>query len=445
MAQRKPAIRVIDGLLFERRLPSEKDRESPSWKALVEGGYFTESESESESEIDFGPRCGAALGISVERQSVSWALVTDPTGRRIASDKAPVPVAPIGDKDGPEPERLRPEEFKRRLAAVLATAREQAPTTSLAGVGVAWPSAITLAGEPGFDSHHRDFAGRDLRADIRSAVEQAGFSCAPDASASLPVQFINDADADLLFEARWGCAVGVRNLLGVKLCGGIGGAVLHEGHLMRGAHGRAGEVNHTPVPVDWKRSGLDGDYDNVLPLEDLRPCDCRNASCIRRFASGLAIIDTLTTYDDPDYNVRGAEIENAVRGPDAQRIAAVFARAGELLGQALIGAVRLLDPERVVISAFPRHDNLSTTVGSALTRSDKVGIKAQDVLLATPGSHVTPAGAARVVIEEQIIPMLEQAEGVCATKSVVPTHALPSALRLYIQPHDEVSTYVRRY
>jgi predicted NBD/HSP70 family sugar kinase len=443
---RRPAINAIQALLFERRMPDEDVLANPSWRNLVDQGYFTTA-----SEIRFGRRCGAALGISIERESVSWALVTNPTkptGRGSLSGQVTMPVAPIGEEGKPLPPRLPPEELKQRLAEALATVCAEAPATALAGVGVAWPCVITERGEAAFEDHHPDFAHRDVHADIRQAVEEAGFHTAEGTTKPLPVHFINDADADLLHEARWGRAVGYRNVLGVKVCGQIGGAVLHDGQLMCGANGRAGEINHTRVTwLPWDVLG--GGYTDVPLLRRLRRCECEREDCVVRFASGRAIVDTLDDYTGNDYNARGALIhEHASGGHAAARIAAVFLRAGELLGQALESPARLLDPELIVISAFPRHENLAKGIAHTLTPTYKLELRADNIVMATPGPFVTPAGAARLVVEEEIIPLLESASGVRATSKIVRSYDLPSSLRLYIQPRDDdanVATYVHRY
>lgn len=441
---RKAAIRAIDRLLFEGRQPDRGERDSVGWRHLVTEGLLTTA-----SDVRFGPRCGAALGISVERQSVCWALVNDPTGSDILSDKEPMPIAPIGRHGLPEPPRLPPEEFVRLLGEALAQARERAATSALAGVGVAWPSAITQDGQPTYESHHPDFVGRDIHADIRRAVAAAGFHAIEGEQAPLPILFINDADADLLFESRWGVARGKRDVLGVKLCGGVGGAVLCDGQLMRGAHGCAGEIKHTPVRWD-NALRLEDDYAGLEALEDLRPCECGGKACVGRFASGRAIIDTLIEYQGPDYNVSGTLIEErSTDHSDAARITAVFTRAGKLLGEALIGPVRLLDPQLVVVNAFPHHESLTRSVVDGLTETGKVRIEEKDVRCATPGSHVTAAGAARLVVEERIVPLLEGADGF---DSPVRPYALSSSLRLHIRPPqrgvkplDDAARFVWRY
>ncbi|MFO1451858.1 MAG: ROK family protein [Opitutaceae bacterium] len=62
-----------------------------------------------------------------------------------------------------------------------------------------------------------------------------------------PVPVLNDAQAALLGEVWCGAAVGRRNVLLVTLGTGVGGAVMCDGHLLRGHLGRAGHVGHITV------------------------------------------------------------------------------------------------------------------------------------------------------------------------------------------------------
>ena len=55
---------------------------------------------------------------------------------------------------------------------------------------------------------------------------------------------INDAQAALLGEVRQGTARGVRNAAMLTLGTGVGGAAMVDGHLLRGAVGRAGHLGH---------------------------------------------------------------------------------------------------------------------------------------------------------------------------------------------------------
>ena len=72
-------------------------------------------------------------------------------------------------------------------------------------------------------------------------------------------------------EMRWGAAQGLRNALLLTLGSGVGGAVLAEGQLLRGAGGVAGHVGHLTIEPDGAA------------------CICGNHGCLETVFSALAI------------------------------------------------------------------------------------------------------------------------------------------------------------
>ena len=65
-----------------------------------------------------------------------------------------------------------------------------------------------------------------------------------------PVGVLNDAHAALLGEVWQGAAKGYRNVILLTLGTGVGGAVLIDGHLIKGQIGRAGHLGHTSINSD---------------------------------------------------------------------------------------------------------------------------------------------------------------------------------------------------
>ena len=64
------------------------------------------------------------------------------------------------------------------------------------------------------------------------------------------VVVLNDAHAALLGEVWQGAAKGYRNVILLTLGTGVGGAVLIDGHLIKGQIGRAGHLGHTSINSD---------------------------------------------------------------------------------------------------------------------------------------------------------------------------------------------------
>ncbi len=141
-----------------------------------------------------------------------------------------------------------------------------------------------------------------------------------------PVTLSNDAQLALLGEAREGAASGCRSALLVSVGTGVGGALLVDGRVMRGAHGSAGAMG-------W------------LVLDPSDAGDPNRGALERRLAG-------------PAWNRAGAELTPArdsygliasARNGDRDA-ATVVARMGRDLGAAIAGAGSLVDPEVVVVA-----------------------------------------------------------------------------------------------
>lgn len=86
-----------------------------------------------------------------------------------------------------------------------------------------------------------------------------------------PVHFENDAVAATYGEWRAGCAQGRRNVVGLTLGTGLGGGLILNGSIFRGAVGHAGHIGHMIVHPQG------------------RLCGCGNRGCLEAQASGTAI------------------------------------------------------------------------------------------------------------------------------------------------------------
>lgn len=68
------------------------------------------------------------------------------------------------------------------------------------------------------------------------------------------VPVLNDAHAALLGEVWQGAATGCQNAVLITLGTGVGGAILCDGRLLKGAIGRAGHLGHISISDDGERS-----------------------------------------------------------------------------------------------------------------------------------------------------------------------------------------------
>jgi glucokinase len=160
----------------------------------------------------------------------------------------------------------------------------------------------------------------------------------------LPVHVDNDANLAALAEQRAGAARGARHAVLLTLGTGIGGGLILDGQLYRGAHGGAGELGHVVVDIDGP------------------PCQggCPNRGCLEVMASGTAIgrEGAAAAAREPESALagelrEGREITGALvtelahDGDAAAR--GVLELVGERLGAGIAGIVNAFNPEVVVI------------------------------------------------------------------------------------------------
>jgi glucokinase len=154
-----------------------------------------------------------------------------------------------------------------------------------------------------------------------------------------PVLLENDANAAAVGEMWLGAARGCRDVVSVTLGTGVGGGVILDGELWRGAHGSAGEIGHTTVD----------------PFSELH-CKCGNIGCLELFASATAIVrmarEDLSRFPQSMLNREDLTAERVYdAGREGDELAlSVFKRFGTYLGVGLANLINIIDPEIIVIA-----------------------------------------------------------------------------------------------
>jgi glucokinase len=201
----------------------------------------------------------------------------------------------------------------------------------------------------------------------------------------LPTFVENDANAAAYGEYRAGAARGYRHVVCLTLGTGIGGGVIADGQLLRGATGGAAELGHVAVE-------LDGD-----------PCPCGHRGCLEAYSSGSALLryaknrleslpagaaSVLASHP----SLTGPIIFNAaVHGGDrlAQDIVERFCR---YLANGLVSFQFAFDPECIVLGGGV------SSVGELLLHGIRRALPEQDrhirLLLASLGNDAGLIGAA---------------------------------------------------
>lgn len=161
----------------------------------------------------------------------------------------------------------------------------------------------------------------------------------------LPVALEHDANAAALAEYAYGAARGAHVAVLIAIGTGIGGGLLIDGELFRGAYGVGPELGH------------------LVLVPRGRPCPCGKQGCWERYCSGTALVTTavesLTRYPGRS-GILAREVASDPGALTGRRVAAA-AREGDVvakeamadlarwLGEGLALVADVYDPDVVVI------------------------------------------------------------------------------------------------
>jgi glucokinase len=200
----------------------------------------------------------------------------------------------------------------------------------LAGIGVGCPGNIDL--DDGVILDSANLSWRNVR--IKDILEKE-FGC--------PVVILNDVDAGVYGEYRFGAGKNARCLVGVFPGTGIGGGCVLEGQVVRGKTISCFEIGHFQVNA----AGL--------------PCGCGRYGCLETEASRLAIsaqaamaayrgeAPHLLAQAGTDLaEIRSGMLAEAIKSGDTI-IERIVERAAAMIGRAVGDVVNLLAPDVVVL------------------------------------------------------------------------------------------------
>ncbi|WP_018501952.1 ROK family glucokinase [Parafrankia discariae] len=303
-----------------------------------------------------------AIGVDVGGTKVA-AGVVDAQGRMLASARRPTPSH-------------APAEVADAIAELVAGLRQEYDVRAV-GIGAAgWidRDRSTVLFAP-------NLAWRDepLREDVAQRV-------------GLPVVVENDANAMAWAEYRFGAGRGQTDLVCVTVGTGIGGGIVLDGRLHRGAFGIGAEMGHM----------------QLVPGGHL--CGCGNRGCWEQYASGRALVrvaqEMATASPEAARQMLDGRTVEELSGPDVTAAAQdgdpaavkCFEEIGHWLGQGLASLTAILDPGRFVIGGGV-SDAGELLVGPARAQY-RAGLSGRghrpeaDVVVATLGSSAGIVGAA---------------------------------------------------
>jgi glucokinase len=264
---------------------------------------------------------GVILAVDVGGTGLAGGLV-DPTGAILSSHTVATE------------RRGRGEGLLKNLLEFVACLADEARTSRLPvrGLGVGVPGAVEEhTGRIGPDIQNiPEFANVPLRSVLQECT-------------GLRVMVDNDVNALCLAEWTFGQAKGLRHVAMIAVGTGVGGGLILNGSLVRGASGYAGEIGHITVEMDG------------------RPCFCGSRGCVKAYASGPDIVAQVRELLEEGPSSVWAELTTGdldrISPPLVFRAAdrgdpvaeAVVAKAAQALGAGVAALVNLCNPEMIIL------------------------------------------------------------------------------------------------
>ena len=214
-------------------------------------------------------------------------------------------------------ERPTPTGSEEELLAALVDAVEEQLDDDIAAIGFGIPSTIDQRSGKAVSSVNIPLADLDLRTWMRERFE-------------LPVGLDNDANAATLAEWSIGAGRGTQHMVMLTLGTGVGGGLILDGRLYRGAVGAAGELGHMVVDLDGP------------------PCQgsCTGRGHLESLASGHAATLAAQALFGPAVDAH--RLVRLAQEGDASAIE-LLATFGHRLGAGIGSLVNIFNPEVVVI------------------------------------------------------------------------------------------------
>ncbi|MCE5191132.1 MAG: ROK family protein [Actinomycetia bacterium] len=266
---------------------------------------------------------------------------------------------------------------------LIAEATSGTDPSRIAGVGIGLPALIDFRNQSIEFCANLPLAAIDVRSVVASRVH-------------LDVTLDNDSNCAAIGESRYGAATGVRDFVMITLGTGVGGALLLNGALYRGSRGFAGEIGHMVVRLGGPQCSCGG----LGHLESYlgRPAIAARGRDAARISRGGAL--RTRAGGDPDAVTAEHVVQAALAGDSVA--CGILLEAGEILGEALVGIVNLLNPRLVVIGGgiAGSADMLVARAADVVGAKALAGRRDVTVVQALLGNDAGVLGAAALALDE---------------------------------------------
>ncbi len=249
------------------------------------------------------PEGGYALGIEVRPDAVFAALL-DMQGKAVSTERVAI-------------RETHPEVVLTHVKALYRRALDKVPTANgrMLGAGIVMPGPFGVTGIAGMGSDLIGWQEVDAAALFTDAT-------------GLPVMLSNDANAAAIAERLNGVAQDIASFAYLYFGAGLGLGLIHQGQLVSGAHGNAGEIGHIPIPdsIRGPSLGQGGKLEDALSRLSVE----RHLRAANKAADRIDALDHLFDQGDPD-------------------LLAWLDTASAALGHAMAIVENLFDPQTVVL------------------------------------------------------------------------------------------------
>ena len=223
-----------------------------------------------------------------------------------------------------------PDAVVDRIVRLARKSMAAAPGKSIAGVGIGSPGPLDTKTGVVLLTPNLGWVNMPLRDRVSAGL-------------GLPATLDNDANCAIFGEWWRGAARGARHVIGMTIGTGIGGGIVLNGEIYRGASDIAGEIGHMTIDSTGRR------------------CKCGNYGCLEAYASGPAIAaraiegievgadSSLPRYVDNDLSKITAQLVYEAAHDGDEFALEVVRDTAKFLGAGVANLINIFNPEVVVI------------------------------------------------------------------------------------------------
>ena len=292
--------------------------------------------------LNINPDGGYAIGVHVTPVGLKAALIN------LSGD--------VIDERERALSQVSPERAFREIEKLVAGLRKLRPRGRMLGIGLALPGP--------FDVESMSFVGPTTLEGWKGVPIRERLT----KLTGLPAFIEADLAAAALGERLYGAGRDLREFYYLYFGVGLGGCLVREGALVRGAFGNAGEIGHVPLVPNGE------------------PCPCGNRGCLERYLS-----------------LEAMERRSAAVGMERW-----IAEAAPLLRSAIVTIENLFDPETIILGGSAEDSLLTRLLAAAEplahSVSERGGRGAPRIMRSKDGGNAVLRGAAALAVAGVLSP-----------------------------------------